>query len=127
MYRDFVEGSDDLFDFGGSRAVSKLETFGTGLGEMTSVRANRATTFSERIEQIYIKRDPAQRASAPFSAGLLCIRVFKIQSKNEPVNVHTKSLKGCPNTQHRICLAPTPRSSYDSVQWLFSSVTFHRR
>ncbi len=45
MCRDLVEGSDELFDFGGSRAVSKLETF--GLGEMTSVRANRATTFPE--------------------------------------------------------------------------------
>lgn len=51
MCRDSVEGSDELFDFGGSRAVSKLETFGLGLGlgEMTSVRANRATTFPEWI------------------------------------------------------------------------------
>ena len=52
MCRDLVEGSDELFDFGGSRAVSKLETFGVGLGEMTSVRANRATTFPEWIEAL---------------------------------------------------------------------------
>lgn len=47
MCRGFNEGSDELvFDFGGSRAISKTWTFAS-LGKMTSVGAYRATTFSE--------------------------------------------------------------------------------
>ena len=51
MCKSFNEGSDEwLFDFGGSRAISKLESFGTGLGKMTSVGVYRATVSSEPFE-----------------------------------------------------------------------------
>ena len=48
MCRDLaIKAAKSWFDFGGSRAISKLETFRRWPWQMTSVGAYRATTFSE--------------------------------------------------------------------------------
>lgn len=87
MCKVFVEGSDELFDFGGSRAVSKLGTFGAGLGEMTSVASNgffRARQLSNLTYSTL--RFTASSHSVYLNILRLCVRAILVNI-HEPVNV----------------------------------------
>ena len=83
MRRVFVEGSDELFesDSGGSRAISKLETFGAVLGKMTS-RLRRYDFFRARhfySYEYFARREYSKRLGAtpsPFYFRVLCAAKF---------------------------------------------------